>query len=341
MSKILIIGPSWVGDMVMAQTLFKTLKQLQPNALIDVIAPAWTQALLARMSEVNRGLVLPYGHGEWRLKDRYQLGREMRKDGYDQAIVLPNSWKSAVIPWAAKIPMRTGWLGEQRFGLLNDARRLNKKRYPLMIERFVALGLSPGAALPQVICKPEFSISSIDVQRALENHHLEKSDKPILALCPGSEFGSSKRWPPEYFAAIAQAKLSAGWDVWVFGSPKDVKVVAEIQSLTQDACVNLAGKTSLSEALDLLSLVDAVVTNDSGLMHIAAALGKPQVIPFGSTSPKFTPPLSDKAKVLSLDLDCSPCFKRECPLKHHRCMRDLEPEMVLEALEKTTAKKIA
>ncbi len=332
MNKILIIAPSWVGDMVMAQTLFKTLKQTQADAIIDVLAPAWTQPLLARMPEVNRGLVSPFGHGQLRLNHRYQLGRQMRSDHYDQAIVLPNSWKSAVLPWAAKIPKRTGWLGEQRWGLLNDSRRLNKSRYLLMIERFVALGLEPSANLPKDLPKPQFSISSVDVQQALEKYQLRKSNRPILVLCPGAEFGPSKRWPCEYFATVADTKLSEGWDVWLFGSPKDADIADDIQKATKQACCNLVGKTALSEALDLMSLATAVVTNDSGLMHIAAALERPQVIPFGSTSPKFTPPLSDKAKIISLNLDCSPCFKRECPLKHHRCMRDLLPERILSAL---------
>ncbi len=332
-NKILIVGPSWVGDMVMAQSLFKTVKKNQPDAMIDVIAPAWTQPILARMPEVNRALVLPFGHGKLQIIDRYKLGRNMRSDHYDQAIVLPNSWKSAVLPWAPKIPKRTGWLGEQRWGLLNDARRLNKKRYPLMIERFSALALPSGAPLPDDIPKPKFSISSLDVNEALEKHKIKKTGRPMLALCPGSEFGSSKRWPQEYFATVAAAKLLEDWDVWLFGSPKDAEIAEHIQTATQNACCNLVGKTSLSEALDLMSLATAVVTNDSGLMHFAAALERPQIIPFGSTSPKFTPPLSDKATILSLNLDCSPCFKRECPLKHHRCMRDLSPERVLATLQ--------
>jgi len=332
--KIFIIGPSWVGDMVMAQTLFKTLKQNHPDAVIDVMAPAWSVPLMARMPEVNQGLVLPFGHGEWRLRDRYRTGKELRSAGYDHAYVLPNSWKSAIVPWAAKIPVRTGWLGEQRRILLNDARHLDKSRYSLMIERFAALAGEPDAPLPNPIPNPRFDISKAAIADALAKHALRVEAQPILALCPGSEFGSSKRWPPEYFATVANAKLAEGWSVWLFGSPKDREIANGIQEKTQNRCQDLTGKTSLSEAIDLMSLTHAVVTNDSGLMHIAAALDIPQVVPYGSTSPKFTPPLSDKATILSLDLECAPCFKRECPLQHHRCLRDLSPSMVLDALKK-------
>lgn len=327
-----MIGPSWVGDMVMAQTLFKVIKQNQPDATIDVMAPAWSVPLMERMPEVNKGLVLPFGHGQLRLRERYKLGKALRAENYDQAYVLPNSWKSAIIPWAAKIPLRMGWLGEQRYGLLNDARRLDKARYPLMIERFVALAGKPNAPLPNPIPKPRFDIAGKAVADALLKHELLLDDQPILALCPGSEFGSSKRWPPEYFAEVANQKLNEGWHVWLFGSPKDQPISAQIQHLTQARCKDLTGKTSLSEAIDLMSIARALVTNDSGLMHIAAALEIPQVVPFGSTSPKFTPPLSDKATILRLGLDCQPCFKRECPLQHHRCMRGLTPAMILDAL---------
>lgn len=341
--KIFIIGPSWVGDMVMAQTLFRTLKYYHPNALIDVMAPAWSVPLMERMPEVNQGLVLPFGHGQLHLRKRFQLGKRLRSEHYDHAYVLPNSWKSAIIPWAAKIPVRTGWVGEQRYGLLNDIRRLDKSRYPLMIERFVALAGQPDAPLPNPILKPEFLIEAQSVKAALEKHNLAHDGKPILALSPGSEFGSSKRWIPEYFAEVANTKLAEGWAVWLFGSPKDMDIAASIQKQTQGRCQDLTGKTSLSEAIDLLSIASALVTNDSGLMHIAAALNVPQVVPYGSTSPKFTPPLSDKALILSLNLECAPCFKRECPLQHHRCMRDLSPEMVLDALTKlqTTASSSA
>jgi len=330
-SHILIIGPAWVGDMVIAQSLFKALKQRNPNAVIDVLAPAWSAPLVERMPEVDHSIVLPFRHGEWRFLDRYRMGQSLRSKNYDHAYVLPNAWKSALIPWAAKIPHRTGWLGEQRFLLLNDFRYLDRSRYPLMIERFVALADRPNAPLPHPLPKPRLSIKQGAVTAALIKHGMSVH-KPIIALCPGAEFGASKRWPPEYFAELACKMLVEGWEVWLFGSPKDKELAYSIERKTQNRCQNLIGKTNLLEAIDLLSLVEVVITNDSGLMHIAAALEKPQIILYGSSSPAFTPPLSDKAMSLSLELVCSPCFKRECPLQHHRCLRDLLPSMVLESL---------
>lgn len=331
-SKILVVGPAWVGDMVMAQCLFKVLKQQSPQVEIDVLAPAWSLPLLARMPEVSSSIVMPIGHGKLALRERYQIGKSLRNKGYDQAIVLPNSFKSALIPFWAKIPVRTGWSREMRFLLLNDVRRLNKKNLPLMIERFMALGLSPKEKLPAEYPKPELHISADSCAQALANHQL-KTDRPILALCPGAEFGPAKRWPEEHYAEVANAKLNEGWDVWIFGSPKDGVVAEKMMALTQNRCVNLTGKTKLEEAVDLISLATAVVSNDSGLMHIAAALHKPLVVAYGPTSAGFTPPLHSHAKTLSLSLDCQPCFKRECPLKHGRCMQDLKPNLVLNAMK--------
>lgn len=317
--KILIVGPAWVGDMVMAQCLFKLL---QP-AVIDVLAPAWSLPLLARMSEVANTIVLPFGHGELNLRGRYRLGKALRANHYDQAIVLPNSFKSALIPWFAQIPVRTGWMREMRYGLLNDYRKLDKNKYPLMIERFMALGLDANAALPKDYPMPHLQVS------LKENH----SSLPILALCPGAEFGPAKRWPEKYYAEVANAKLAEGWRVWIFGSAKDASIAAEIMRLTEDRCVNYAGKTTLEEAIDLLFLSTSVLTNDSGLMHIAAALHKPLIALYGPTTSTFTPPLDQQAKTLTLSLDCQPCFKRVCPLDHHRCMEELKPGAVLLELE--------
>jgi len=333
--KILIVGPAWVGDMVMAQTLFKVLRQQYPDCVIDVLAPDWSRPLLERMPEVRQALAMPLGHGQFQWSVRRELGRKLKAENYDQSMALPNSWKSALVPFFAKIPVRTGWRGEMRYGLLNDVRALDKEKYPLMIERFAALVFEKNEEMPGQLPYPALEVDSTNVSAALNKFSLNQ-DKPILALCPGAEFGEAKRWPSEHYAAVAEQKLKEGWQVWLFGSSKDRPVTDEIVAAVPEdlrsGCANLAGDTTLADAIDLLSCATAAVTNDSGLMHITAALGRPLVVVYGSSSPQFTPPLSEQVKILSLKLSCSPCFKRECPLVHLNCLKQLQPDLALSAL---------
>jgi heptosyltransferase-2 len=331
---ILVVGPSWVGDMVMSQVLYMHLQQTRPGVAIDVLAPAWSEPLLARMPEVRRAINKPIGHGEPALGRRRRLGRELRDAHYDQCILLPNSFKSALIPFFARIPRRTGWRGEMRYGLVNDLRILDEAALPLMVQRFIALGQDPGEPLPEQLPVPRLVVDGARARTCRDKFHLE-GDKPILGLCPGAEFGGAKRWPAGHYAEIARHYLARDWQVTLYGSGNDRPVTAEIRHACGDhpAVHDLAGQTQLGEAVDLLSLSAAVVSNDSGLMHIAAALGRPLVAVYGPTSPAFTPPLSDNSAVLAGDIDCAPCFKRECPLKHHRCMRDLEPARVAATLD--------
>jgi len=333
---ILIIGPSWVGDMVMAQTLFTCLKQLHPECSIDVLAPEWSRPILERMPEVRRALSFPLGHGVLDLATRRTIGRSL-KGQYDQAILLPNSLKSALVPFFAGIPVRTGWKGEMRYGLLNDIRTLDKQRYPLMIERFMALAFEPGAEIPQPYPRPSLQIDESSRAAALKKFDLSL-DRPVLALCPGAEFGEAKRWPAEHYAQVAEAKIREGWQVWLFGSKSDHPGGEEIRNRLipglREEVSNLAGETSLAEAIDLLSAASAVVSNDSGLMHVAAALSRPLVAVYGSTSPQFTPPLAEQVEIVRLGLDCSPCFERTCRFGHYNCLRDLKPRAVIEALER-------
>jgi len=336
---ILIIGPSWVGDMVMAQTLFVCLKRQHPDCQIDVLAPEWSRPLLERMPEVREALSFPLGHGAFELATRRRIGQQLR-GRYDQAILLPNSLKSALVPYFAGIPKRTGWRGEMRFGLLNDIRTLDKARYPLMIERFMALAHAPGAELPKPYPEPRLAIDPASRDAALERFGLSL-DRPVLALCPGAEFGEAKRWPAEHYAAVADARLRQGWQVWLFGSQKDSPGGEEIREwvtpgFEEDVC-NLAGRTSLAEAIDLLSCASAVVSNDSGLMHVAAALDRPLVAVYGSTSPGFTPPLASQVEVVRLGLECSPCFDRTCRFGHYDCLRLLQPSLVQDALGRLVA----
>jgi len=328
--RCLIVAPSWVGDMVMAQSLFRRLKQLNPQLVIDVFAPAWCGALTQYMPEVSQLIEAPFQHGKISLASRRKFGRELRGK-YDIAFVLPNSLKSALVPWFAKIPARFGFLGEQRYGLLNQHKRLDKQLLPTMTQRFVALADLDGD-VPQVddILPPKLVVDVKNCDEAKFKKNLDQS-KSILALCPGAEFGPAKQWPSEHYAAVARFYLDKGWQVWLFGSEKDQATCQEINAKSKSACQDLSGKTSLAEAITLLSLSDLVVSNDSGLMHIAAALHKPLVAVYGSTDPSFTPPLNEQAKVVRLGLDCSPCFKRECPLQHLNCLNDLKPKMVLQA----------
>lgn len=335
--KILIIGPSWVGDMVMAQSLFILLKQQSPECQIDVLAPAWSRPLLARMPQVSRAIDMPVGHGSLMWSVRRQVARELKAEGYDQAILLPNSLKSALIPMFAGIPLRTGWKGEFRYGLVNDIRLLDEARYPLMVQRFDALALPPGAPLPEKLPIPDLHADSARVPGLRQQFGLT-DERPVLALCPGAEFGPAKRWPEKYYAEVAAHRLTLGWQVWLMGSEKDKAVAGAIIEMLPEhlrqQCHNLAGVTKLEDAIDLLSVCDAVVSNDSGLMHISAALNRPLVVVYGSTSPGFTPPLNERVAIVSIPVDCGPCFKRECPLGHMKCLNDLPPQRMITALEK-------
>lgn len=327
--KILIIGPSWVGDMVMTQTLFKSLAQ--DNVIIDVLAPNWSRPLLERMPQVRKAIVMPLGHGEFNLKKRYEIGKYLRAEKYDRAIVVPNSFKSALIPFFAKIPKRIGWLRELRGMILTDGRKLDKQHYPLMIERLIALAYPKNTALQQPYPRPSFSVNQQQINEALAKYQLT-ADKPITVMCPGAEFGPAKRWPEQHYAFVANELLDKGGQVWLMGSVNDQAVTSEINRLTENRCHDLAGATSLGEAIDLMSLAKQVVTNDSGLMHIAAALNRPLVAVYGSSSPEFTPPLADKVAIVREGLPCSPCFKRICPLGHLNCLKQLSPNKVINAL---------
>jgi heptosyltransferase II len=330
-SRILVVGPSWVGDMVMAQSLFITLRRLHPERPIDVLAPAWSRPLLERMPEVDAALDMPLGHGRLALGERRRIGRALAERGYGQAILLPNSFKSALVPFWANIPRRTGWVGELRYGLLNDIRPLDKRRYSMTVQRFVALAHPAGYGGPLDCPPPRLRHDPANVQAARQALGLMADPAP-LALCPGAEYGPAKRWPETHYAELARGWLAEGGAVWLFGSDKDRPVCQEINRLAGDRCRDLSGRTSLGQAIDLLGEAAAVVSNDSGLMHVAAALGRPLVALYGSSDPAFTPPLSEDSRVLTLGLACSPCFKRRCPLGHTRCLTELGVERVVEAI---------
>lgn len=341
--KILIIGASWVGDMIMAQSLFILLKRTRRDCHITVLAPAWTEPLLARMPEVDESLVLPFDHGDLKLGERRRFGKSLADKGFTHAIVLPNSFKSALIPRFAGIKERIGWRGEARGLLLNDCRRLDKTKYPRMVQRFAALGLPAKARLPERVPDPNLLVTRPMVDIVLEKFGIETTgDWParLLAICPGAEFGSSKQWPASHFIMLCTRLFADGWRVVIMGSAGDAAIAQEIyegveQKLGRslaDRCFNLAGKTTLAEAIDIMAACALAVSNDSGLMHVAAALNLPVVALYGSTSPEFTPPLAPMAKILTTPIECRPCFDRECRFGHKRCMTDIEPARVLTAI---------
>lgn len=329
--QVLLVGPSWVGDMVMAHVLVQMLRRRYPRLVIDLLAPGWAADLGARMPGVREVHKLRLGHGELGLVARWRLAQDLKSRRYDWALVLPNSWKAALIPYWAKIPRRTGYRGEWRYGLLNDRRRLDKQAQPRTIDRFVKLGLARHVPVPTHLPAPRLSMDPAEREAALQKFGLTPPGRPLLALAPGAEFGPAKRWPVRHYQALAQRLLAEGWAVWLFGSPNDAPVTRAIAEAAPGA-VDLGGRTSLLEALDLLSLADVTVSNDSGLMHVAGAVGSRVLGLFGSSDPVMTPPLGPDAQILRRELPCSPCGKRECPLKHHHCLEELAPEEVAAAI---------
>lgn len=330
--KILIVAPAWLGDMVMGHSLIQVLKNQHPNAEFAILAPKSTLTVTELMPEIGQRFVLEDGHGEFSLKRRWQLAREIRKERFDAAYVLPNTLKSAIIPFLAGIPRRVGWKGEGRYFLLNDLRH-GVKTLPLMVERYVALGDPPG----QFKAGDAFPCPRLVVPEALREQVIEKFQlrRPgkILTLSPGAAFGPAKKWPAEYFAAVATAMIDEGIQVWIIGAKNEVDAGNEIIAI-EPRVRNFVGETSLLEMAALLSLSDQVLTNDSGPMHIAASLDKPVIAIFGSSSPGFTPPLGDKICILEKnDLSCRPCFQRTCRFGHYACLREIRPDQVLKALK--------
>jgi heptosyltransferase II len=339
--KVLVVGPSWVGDMVMAQALYKLLQLQNPHVEIHVVAPPWSLPVLERMPEVVRGIELAVGHGEVGLRRRWKLARRLRAERYTRAIVLPRSAKAALVPWLAGVPLRTGFRGEWRYGLLNDVRSLDA-RLNQTVKRFLALGLPRDEAVPDSLpaaLQPRLRSDPRNLERVRAVHGLTPG-APVAALMPGAEYGPAKRWPAAHYGALAAALAGAGADVIVLGSAKERSIGDEVVARAANARVrNLCGATQLADVVDLLAASDVAVSNDSGLLHVASAAGAPVVAIYGSSSAKFTPPLTDAAAVVSLEIECSPCFARECPLKHLRCLNDLAPATVLRAVETLRAKR--
>lgn len=340
--KILVIGPSWVGDMVMSQGLYIELKTQYPSATIDVLAPAWCKPILARMPQVDKALSMPLGHGEFDLKTRYKMGKSLVEENYDRAYILPNSAKSALIPFFAGISQRIGWKGEMRYGLLNDIRS-NKQAFQYMLERYVALAHPKlemtGSGCLGVLSElpyPHLTVEEESQQEAINEFCLNQN-RPTLGLCPGAEFGPAKRWPDTHFAQVATEMIKQGYQVWLFGSAKDqevtTQIIEQVEPELRQYCANLAGRTSLIQAIDLIGACETVVSNDSGLMHISAAVGCNVVAVYGSSSPQYTPPLTDRLAIINTDIDCRPCFERTCPKGHLKCLVELQPSRVIDAIQ--------
>lgn len=323
--RILIVAPSWVGDAILSEPLVALLREPLEAAIVDVLAPPWCAPVYARMRGVRTILDSPFGHRELKLRARRALGRKLRANNYTRAFVLPNSFKSALVPWFARIPRRIGYVGEARSMLLTDARRVDRRAMTRLVDRFIALGAGPGdfaPSAPSPVLVPDIANANA-AMRALGL----TTRRPVAGFCPGAEFGPAKRWPTEHFVTLAQRLLASGYAVWLIGSPNDRAACDPIAAAVPEV-LNVCGRTDLGTAIDLLAQTSVVVSNDSGLMHAAAAVGRPLVALFGSSSPKYTPPLSPLARVARIDIACSPCFQRECPLGHFRCMRELEPNVV-------------
>lgn len=317
---ILVIGPSWVGDVVLSQSLYMTIKQRNPMSRIDVLAPAWSAPILARMEQVSSVIEMPLRHGELGLGRRRRLGLSIRGQ-YHRAIVLPNSFKSALVPWWAEIPKRSGFRGEMRYGLLNDMRILDRQALPRAIDRYVHLGHDTDA-ITREVPSPVLQVDANNTRMCVERLGLN-CNTSILALMPGSAFGRSKCWPPEYFADIAKHYLRRGWQVWLLGSVADQKVSSRIAKAAPGQVIDLCGKTNLVDVIDLIAQAKLAITNDSGLMHIAAAVATPLVAVYGATSPEYTPPMSKHALTLWKGIECSPCYKRVCRYGHYRCLTEI------------------
>lgn len=327
-NRILVVGPNWVGDVVMSQCLLKALRIRHPDVAIDIFAPASVAPLLERMPEVKRVIISPFAHREFRFFERMRLGRSLARE-YSSAYILPGSWKSALVPFAAGAPRRTGYLGEARWGLLNDIRPMPPAMRRRTAFAYQALAEPEIFSDPARLLTPSIVADADNRTRLLRQFSLSLAD--FVVFVPGAEFGPAKRWPSRHWRALAERLDRIGLRTVLLGTKNDAAVGAEIAA-GRSGVLDLTGWTRLEDAIDLISAARFAVTNDSGLMHVAAALGTKVAAVYGSTSPEDTPALSPASRFISLGLPCSPCRKRVCPLGHFDCLQKLEAIEVVRAL---------
>ncbi|VFP82198.1 lipopolysaccharide heptosyltransferase II [Candidatus Erwinia haradaeae] len=339
--KILVIGPSWIGDMMMSHSLYRTLKTNNPKTIIDVIAPNWCKPLISRMPEVRKALTMPLNHGILNLKERWRLSQRLRTSCYDQALVLPGSFKSALIPFLASIPRRTGWRGEMRYGLLNDIRILNHTNFPLMVHRYIALGYEKKNIhsindLPKPLCLPRLTVSDKEKKTTLNTFNIDYK-RPIISLCPGTAHGLAKCWPFYHYAELTKHLINLGYQILLLGSTNEkytgIVILQGIPKKNRKYCCNFIGKTNLEEAVILISCSHAIISNDSGLMHIAAALNQPLIALYGPSDPGFTPPLSKNARVIHLMSNKDKIKTNDIHAGYHPSLIKITPEKVITELK--------
>jgi len=342
MPRILVIAPHWIGDAVMSLPLISLIHTKFPNFNIDVLCTPWVSPIYRACPDVKTIMERDFEHGALQWGLRQATAQELKKQGYEMAFVLPNSLKSALIPWLARIPKRIGYQGEFRFGLINLSlpNPSRQARTPMMEHYAKLLGSVPG----QKNDLHNLPLPKLKIDRTLQQWAVGKIDQigggPVYVFAPGAEYGPAKRWPTNHFAQLANQILEANPDakIIVLGSQADHTLGQAILegAHPSNRIHNWCGAIRLDQSMALIAQCASLISNDSGLMHIGAALSIPQIAIFGSSNPKHTPPLSSKAQVIWLGLDCSPCYQRTCPLGHLNCLNQIDSARVYSMLKPLT-----
>ncbi len=322
--RVLVVAQAWVGDLVLSQILYVLLKRRRPDFSIDVVAPSWAAALLARMPQVARHIALDVRRGQLGLWRRWAAARRLDAE-YRRAIVIPRSAKAAALPWVAGIRKRVGFGPGTRAGLINDPR----PRPPDARTRMARLA-SRQIIDPAFLPRPKLAINPEEAASVPREWKIDPGE-PMVGLMPGAAYGPAKEWGAKSFARLAAMLAARGRRVCVIGAPGDRPLGETIVRAAPRHAINLCGETSLEQAILLISRLTVAVCNDSGLMHVAAAVDTPVVGIYGPTSPDTHPPLTDARRILSVEVPCSPCHRRACPYQSHACMARITPERALEA----------
>ena len=326
--KLLIIPQNWLGDIVMSQTLLKKIKSNNPKTSIDILVNSSLKNLVERMPEINKVIILDCNHRELGLFKRLRLAKEIKKSSYDRSIVLSRSLKSSLIPYFAKIPIRTGELGELRYLLINDLKEFSKESRRKTASRYISMYSDNNEELSENYY-PSLDSNSENIKNLSEKYDLKK-DKKVIIFAPGAAFGPSKMWPVNKFRELGK-KLNNDFKILILGSTNEKSIGNDI--VTNKNMINLCGKTSIADAVDLMHISKFCVSNDSGLMHLAAATNTKSISIYGSTSPDFTPPLTKNKDIHYKGMSCSPCFEKKCKYGHYNCLVDIHSDDVFKSFK--------